>query len=204
MTNLTDELAQSHTGVEQVKERVQDAAEQAKGQTRQQLRTQINERSTQAGEQMSSTAQAMRRTTEQLRGDGNERAASLIDGIADRSERLGGYLSDADGDQILRDVEEFARRQPWLMVAGSAALGFLASRFMKASSSSRYQSQVSPSPAYPSRTGQSASAPRHLAPGLPPATGAVVGDTPSEPVSGAYGMSGRLPEPTGGGSADLA
>ena len=130
------------SATEQVKERVQDVAEQAKGQTREQLRTQINARSTQAGEQVSSTAEAMRRTSEQLRSEGKDRAAKVIDGVADRGERLGSYLTRADGDQILRDVEDFARKQPWLFVGGSAVAGFLASRFMKASSSSRYQSRA--------------------------------------------------------------
>ncbi len=40
---------------------------------------------------------------------------------------------------MIRDVENFARRQPLLFAVGGATLGFLASRFMKASSSSRYQ-----------------------------------------------------------------
>jgi hypothetical protein len=39
----------------------------------------------------------------------------------------------------LADVEAFARRQRWLVAAGGLALGFAASRFLKASSSRRYQ-----------------------------------------------------------------
>ena len=142
MTNVIDERAQVTSASEQVKERVQDAAEQAKGQTWDQLRSQVETRSTQAGEQASSIAEAMRRTSEQLRGEGKESAAKVIDGVADRSERLGGYLTQADGDRILGDVENFGRRQPWVFVGASAVLGFLASRFVKASSSSRYQSRA--------------------------------------------------------------
>ena len=142
MTNVTDERAQVTSASEQVKERVQEAAEQAKGRTWDQLRSQANARSTQAGEQASSIAAAMRRTSEQLRSEGKDDAAKVIDGVADRSERLGGYLTQADDDRILRDLEDFARRQPWVFVSASAALGFLAARFMKASSSSRYQSRA--------------------------------------------------------------
>ena len=141
MTNVTDERAQVASASDQVKERVQDAAEQAKGQTRDQLRSQVNARSTQAGEQATSIAEAMHRTSEQLHSEGKDSAAKVIDGVADRSQRLGGYLTQADDDRILRDVEDFARRQPWVFVSASAALGFLAARFMKASSSSRYQSR---------------------------------------------------------------
>jgi cell division septum initiation protein DivIVA len=152
MTSVRDERAQMTSASEQVKERVQDAAQQAKGETREQLRSQVNTRSTQAGEQAGSIAEAMRRTSEQLRSEGKDSAAKVIDGVADRSERLGGYLTQADGDRILGDVEDFARRQPWVFVGGSAVLGFLAARFMKASSRNRYQRQAG---AYdsPSRVG---------------------------------------------------
>ena len=34
----------------------------------------------------------------------------------------------------------FGRRQPWAVIAGGLALGFAASRFLKASSSRRYES----------------------------------------------------------------
>jgi ElaB/YqjD/DUF883 family membrane-anchored ribosome-binding protein len=151
MTNVTAERNQQQSATEQVKERVQDVAEQAKSQTREQLRTQINQRSTQAGEQVSSTAAAMRKTSEHLRVEGKDSVAKVVDGVAERSERLGSYLSRADGDQILRDVEDLARKQPWLFVGGSAVVGFLASRFMKASSSNRYQGAVS---GYPQNQGQ--------------------------------------------------
>jgi hypothetical protein len=150
MSNVTDERSQSATA--QVKERVQDVAEQAKGQTRDQLRTQINTRSSQAGEQVISTAGAMRKTSGQLRTEGKEGIAKVVDGVAGGGERLGNYLTRADGDQILRDIEDIARKQPWLFVGGSAVFGFLASRFMKASSRNRYEGTASGS--YPQRAGK--------------------------------------------------
>ncbi|HEV7566471.1 MAG TPA: hypothetical protein VGO31_10975 [Microbacteriaceae bacterium] len=152
MANVTAERKQARSATEQAKERVQDVAEQAKGQTREQLRTQISQRSSQAGEQLSSVADAMRKTSEHLRGEGKDSVAKVLDGTAQRSERLGGYLTRADGDQILRDVEDIARKQPWLFVGGSAVFGFLASRFMKASSSNRYQGAASGR--YPQSQGQ--------------------------------------------------
>jgi hypothetical protein len=143
MGNITDERTTSQSDIEQVKERVQDVAEQAKVQTRDQLRTQIDTRTTQAGEQVSSTARAFRKAGDQLRQEGNARAAEMIDAVADRSERLGAYLSRTDGDGLLRDVEEFARRQPWLVAGAGALAGFMASRFVKATSGNRYQTRAS-------------------------------------------------------------
>jgi ElaB/YqjD/DUF883 family membrane-anchored ribosome-binding protein len=131
---------------EQAKERVQGTAQQV-GQKAQEVRGQAGEvvrkelatRSTQAGEQVSTTADAIRRVGEQLREDGNHGVAKYADQVAERVERLGNYLSQSNADRVLHDVESFARRQPWLVALGGAAVGFLASRFVKASSATRYQ-----------------------------------------------------------------
>jgi gas vesicle protein len=122
---------------EQAKEKVQETAQQAAGQARGQLSRQVDERSTQAGEHVSSTADDVRGVAQHLREQGKEQPAKLADQAADRAERLGSYLEQADGDAILRDVESFGRKQPWAVMAGGLAAGFLASRFLKASSSRR-------------------------------------------------------------------
>jgi hypothetical protein len=147
MGNITDER-ETQSDVEQVKERVQDVAEQAKGQTRDQLRTQIDERTTQVGEEVSSAARAFRQAAEQLRQEGSGRAGSLVETVAERGERLGSYLSGADGESVLREVEEFARRQPWVVAGAGVIAGFLGARFVKASSRSRYQVATAPRSTY--------------------------------------------------------
>jgi hypothetical protein len=75
----------------------------------------------------------------QLRRQGKDTPARYAEQAADRAERLGNYLKDSDGETILRDVEEFARRKPWAVAAGGLALGFAASRLLKASSTERYR-----------------------------------------------------------------
>ena len=67
----------------------------------------------------------------------------MVDAVADRSERLGAYLSTANSDRLLRDLEDFARRQPWLVAGAGALAGFLTARFVKASSGSRYAAGTS-------------------------------------------------------------
>jgi len=132
---------------EQAKEKVQETAQQVqhkaqevKGQAGNRIRKELDNRSTQAGSQLQFTADAMRRTGQQLRKEGKEGPANVTDLVAKRAERLGKYISEANADRMLRDVENFARRQPWLVAVRGAALGFLASRFLKASSSRRYES----------------------------------------------------------------
>src|SRR3954468_15102574 len=128
----TPEIGES---VDQAKEKAQEAATEAKGR----VREQVDQRSTAAGEQVSSTAGDLRSVGEELRKQGKDTPAKLAEQAAQRTERLGSYLTESDADRILGDVEDFARRQPWAVVAGGLALGFAASRFLKASSSQRYQ-----------------------------------------------------------------
>jgi ElaB/YqjD/DUF883 family membrane-anchored ribosome-binding protein len=147
MSEVTIESgASSASTTDQVKERVGEGAQQlqekateAKGQTRERLRKQIDTRSTETGQRMSSTASALRRTADQLRQDQQEPQAKLLEQIAERTERLGVYLKETDGDRLLRDVERVVRRRPWLVAGGAAVVGFLTARFTKASSSRRHE-----------------------------------------------------------------
>jgi hypothetical protein len=122
----------------------QEKAGEAVGQAKSKLRAQVDQRSTDAGERVSSTAADVRSVGEELRKQGKDQPARLADQAADRGERLGRYLSESDADRILRDVEDLGRRQPWAVVAGGLALGFLASRFLKASSRQRYETAMRP------------------------------------------------------------
>ena len=170
--------AQDASSTEQAKEKVQDTAQQAAGQARGQIRRQVDERSTQAGEQKSSTADDVRSVAPQLREQGKEQPAKLAEQAADRAERLGTYLKQADGEAILRDVEDFGRKQPWAVMAGGLAAGFLASRFLKASSSRRAQSDHR-SPARPAST--NGTAPPVGTEPVPPATASPVAPVQREP-----------------------
>jgi hypothetical protein len=123
----------------QAQERVQDATQQAKGR----VREQVDQRSTQAGEQISSAADDVRSVAQELRTQGKETPARYAEQAAEKVHQAGEWLRDADGDRILRDVEDFARRKPWAIAAGGLALGFAASRLLKASSSERYRSLTS-------------------------------------------------------------
>lgn len=69
-----------------------------------------------------------------------QRERILAEQVANQADRVGDYPKGARGDRILRDVEDFARRQPMLVAAAGLALGFAASRFLKASSSRGYES----------------------------------------------------------------
>jgi ElaB/YqjD/DUF883 family membrane-anchored ribosome-binding protein len=122
----------------QAKERVQDAAQQAKGR----LREQVDQRSTQAGQQLSSAADDVHSVAGELRTQGKDTPARYAEQVAEKAQQVGRRLQDASGDELLRDVEDFARRKPWAVAAGGLVLGLAASRMLKASSGERYRASM--------------------------------------------------------------
>lgn len=153
--NQAQETAQNLTG--QAQEKAGEAADQAKSR----LKEQLDQRSSQAATQIGEQASDLRAVSQTLREQGKSGPAQVADRLAQYAERAGGYLRDKDSDALLADAEDFGRRQPWAVGAGALALGFAASRFLKASSSQRLASRGSSGVSSP-----------------PPATG-----TPSTPAA---------------------
>jgi hypothetical protein len=189
-------------GKDQVRERAQlaqDKTRGALGQARGRLGDQVDQRSTEAGERIAGTAGDVRSIAQELRNQGKDTPANLAEQLAGQADRVGDYLKGASGDRILRDVEDFARRQPMLVAAAGLALGFAASRFLKASSGRRYESGYGSSgdggsrraytSPYDTRTSSSSGA-RYAtevpyAPATTPATGTpVVGTYDPDPAQG--------------------
>lgn len=126
--------------VQEAAGQAQEKAGQAADQARTKVREQVDQRSTQFGEQINAGVGDARSVADELRKQGKDRPARMAEQAADRAERVGNWMTEADGDRILSDVEDFGRRNPWAAALGGLALGFAASRLLKASSSRRYQS----------------------------------------------------------------
>jgi hypothetical protein len=117
------------------------AASTAANQSRSFISNQLDARSTQLGDTISSAAGDLRKIAENLRS--SETVSGTADFAtrgADAIDRVAAYLRSADGDRLLGDIENFTRRQPWTIAVASLTAGLAASRFLKASSSRRYRS----------------------------------------------------------------
>jgi len=141
------------TAQQKAQEAVGQAKEKAKGvaaPAAQNVKTQIDTRTTAVGEGVVGLADIARQAGDSMREKGQDGPAQYADRAAEYVERLGGYLRDADPDRMLRDVEGVARKAPGLVAGGGAVLGFLAARFLRASSQVRsgidqsYQGEYTP------------------------------------------------------------
>jgi len=132
-------VGQASTQVQEAASTAQERAVELKEQGKSKLGETLDQRTNEAGAQARKMAQALRRSGEQLSNEGNaEQVAGLTEGAADRIERLGGYLERTSGAELLGDVEDFARRRPWMVAGMGLVAGLAASRFLKASSERRY------------------------------------------------------------------
>ena len=130
-----------------IAETVSEQATKAKDKGRRELRDQLDDRTTQLGQQARSLAGTLRRSGVEAQAHGSDEVGveRITEGVADRLERAGGYLERANGDEMLRDAEQFVRTRPWVVAGAAAAAGILASRIFKASSERRYDQSTNAS-----------------------------------------------------------
>lgn len=141
--------------VEQAQEKVGAGVEQAKSSAGSLVRSQVDERSSQFGEQLHGAAQALRQAGQTMEQEGTP-GRQLVDRATTQVERTARYFTESDGRRILSDFEEFGRRNPWGVIGGGLVLGLLGARFLKASSSRRFEEYR--------RTHELSRAPRQLPP----------------------------------------
>jgi hypothetical protein len=147
-------------------EKTQEVTSRISDQVGTRVRDEADTRSTQLGEQLGSVSGALRTTARQLESETGGTPAKVVQSLADRTDDLACYLRDADADRLLGDFERFGRQRPWMIFAAAAGLGIAASRFLKASSTTRTISQGS----YDTEGSSSALGQQHTA-ALPTQTG---------------------------------
>jgi len=122
---------------------VADQAQQKMGevvdQAKQTVTSQVSSRKDQAAESLHTIADAIRHTGDDLRGQEQAAVAQYASMAADRVEEFSQFIRERDVNQIVGDVERYARRNKGLFLGGAFALGLVAARFLKSSSQPDYQ-----------------------------------------------------------------
>ena len=120
----------------QAQERAQSLAEQARARAREQ----VGQRSSDLAARASTVAGDLQVVAQSFRSQGRDAPASLAEHAAQRVSGAAQYLEGNTGERLLRDAEGVARQRPWMAVTGGVAVGLIASRVLKASSTERYRS----------------------------------------------------------------
>jgi ElaB/YqjD/DUF883 family membrane-anchored ribosome-binding protein len=117
-----DDVAQT------AKQRAVEVGETAKTTVEQQ----VDRRRSELGTGARRVAESTRQTGQELRDEGNDLSALLIDRASTALQRSAEYLERTDAEEMWRDVRDLGRRKPWLFVAAGAAVGVAAARMLKA------------------------------------------------------------------------
>jgi ElaB/YqjD/DUF883 family membrane-anchored ribosome-binding protein len=118
----SQQSAGERTGARGVMDRVRDGAS-----------SQISDQKDRATDSLTRLAQAVRQSTQSLRDNQQGAVAQYVDRAADRIEQLSATLRERDVRELVRDAEQFARRQPAVFIGAAFAAGVLAARFIKSS-----------------------------------------------------------------------
>jgi hypothetical protein len=117
--------------------------------------TQADRGKEQAAQGISQVAQSLRRVSSEMEAQ-QPAIADAGRTAAEQADRLATYLQQTDAREIVRTVEDAARRQPIIFMGGAFLLGLAAARFLKAAGgpSSTYQSAYANAYGSAARTGR--------------------------------------------------
>lgn len=102
------------------------------GQVKQQASSRVNEQKARAAEGLGSVASAIKSASEQLRTE-NQTLATYADKAVDQIQLFADRMRDKEPEEMVRDAERFARRNPAAFVGGAFVLGLALARFLKSS-----------------------------------------------------------------------
>jgi hypothetical protein len=123
--------------IREVKDQVVGQAKSTFQQARERASSSLGESKGQFAEQFGTIADALRRTTEHLRAEDQQRIAGLTETVARQVDQVANYLRSKDARAMRQDLENLARRQPALVLGGALVLGLIGARFFKSSERSR-------------------------------------------------------------------
>jgi hypothetical protein len=116
--------------VDTMRERVGPLAEQVKDQASAVAQQQMSS----AAEGLDSAAGAVNAVGDRLRENNLGALSQYTDLAAEQIEKAAAWLRTTTPDEIAHDIEDFAKKQPAVFVAGALALGLIGVRFLRSTS----------------------------------------------------------------------
>jgi len=138
----SDTYGEQTSATDEVRNKAEETASTLVDQAQQVASAQANSQMTRAASLLDGVAQSLYETGTNMR-DQQPQIASVADQAASRVEGFSSYLRDHDMNDVVRDAESYARREPLVFLGAAFAAGFIAARFLKASSPNRSTSAPS-------------------------------------------------------------
>ncbi|HEU5163559.1 MAG TPA: hypothetical protein VFV54_10465 [Thermoanaerobaculia bacterium] len=127
-TTRASEINEGRGTTETVKEKAREIGQKATARAQ----SAVSEQKERATSELGAVAFALRDAATRLDGE-NMMSGRLIRGAAERLDDFSRRLESRDLDGIVRETRQWARRSPAAFMGAAVAIGFLASRFLKAS-----------------------------------------------------------------------
>lgn len=90
-----------------------------------------------AAEKLADVAGMLRQTAKELHGQKQDIVAVFAESAAAQCEKFAGTLKQADLEELIEEVETYARKSPATIFTVSALLGFALTRFIRSSGKQR-------------------------------------------------------------------
>lgn len=145
---IPENVAETAKGiVSQVKESGGRIASEAIGQVKDKAAVKIDEQKNSLAQNLDGVAQTIRHLGGNLKDTGipvgvASTTVEYGDKLAKQVEQFSNYLEKHNVGEMMKDVENFARRNPAYFIGGAFLLGFLGARFLKSSSNRSASSTV--------------------------------------------------------------
>jgi hypothetical protein len=123
----------ARSGAQGFKAEVKDKAGELAGRARDRAASGIEDTLVRAAGEMHTVASALRQCGTDLNTGRDGVLTPYVEQVADQVDRLSGFLEKRSVDDLTRDVQSFARRNPAVFLGACFGLGVLAARFLKSS-----------------------------------------------------------------------
>jgi len=129
--NGTSPLDKAKEQINPMLQQAQQKAGEILGQAGDQVKSQLATQKEQASESLKSVAHVLRSAGDSLREEQYGSVGQYADSAAEQVEQIASFLNERDVDEIMHQVQEFARSKPALILGATFALGFFAARLLK-------------------------------------------------------------------------
>jgi ElaB/YqjD/DUF883 family membrane-anchored ribosome-binding protein len=129
-------MQRSKTGGDDIRHKAESTAANVAEQAQQTAEIKLASQKDQAADTLHTLAEAIRDGGQRM-GQEQPQIASLAGQAATKVDEASRYVREHEVRDFISEAEDFARREPLIFLGGALAVGFLAARFLKASSPQR-------------------------------------------------------------------